>query len=590
MRAEVSPHPPAGAVMARDEHHHEVLQRTLERLDVGRTRTPPRALALTLVCLGAALAATLTWPESSRRLSGFVWVLGVIPVFLLAHYRGWRGAAAVSGLAMALMVGAVLYRTVIADQPVDWWLFGIGTGLVVPATLGAGVLSESLHREKLLALVLAYRDPLTGLANRRLLREHAVRMMAEADREGARLGMISLDVARLKMVNENLGYEAGDEALQLVADRMDDSMRASDVVARVGGDEFAAVLLDEDGPEGIVAAVRRLEKRFSLPFHVGGRTVHLEPRFGVAWYPDHGEGFDELLTRAEEARPGGEASDRVGMHAVEEADWSDSPDRLALAQDLREALDRDGLLDWYQLVYRCDDGRPVGAEALVRWEHPEMGRLSAGEFVPFAERIGLVGRLDRWVARRALERAAAWCGDGGLSWVAINVAPATLEQGDFAGDLAAAARELGVDPSRLVIEITERAAMKDLDRTAETLRRLKERGFRVAVDDFGVGHSSLAYLERFRADLLKVDMLFLHSREESPQRESLLRGIIALGKGIDLEVVAEGVEEADQMDWLRREDQCDFAQGYHLCRPGPVDEIEPLARSGRPFDAPAEGG
>lgn len=567
-----------------------MLEQTLARLDVGRERTPARALVLTLVCLGAAVAATVLWPESSRRLSGFVWVLAVIPVFLLAHYRGWRGAAAVSGLTMALMVATVLYRTVVAGRPVDWWLFGLATALVVPATLGAGLLAESMHREKLMALVLAFRDPLTGLANRRLLREHAGRMMAEVDRSAGRFGLISLDIVRLKMVNENLGFEAGDEALQAVGDRMEDSLRASDVVARVGGDEFAAALLEEDGPTGFLAAARRLEKRFSLPFHVGGRTVHLEPRFGIAWYPDHGGGFDDLLARAEEVRPGGDVSDRIGVPSPEDAEEEESPDRLALAQDLRDALEHSGLEDWYQLIYRCADGGPVGAEALVRWPHPDLGLLSAGEFVPFAERNGMVPGVDRWIARRALERVPDWCGEHGLEWVAINVAPATLERGDFVADLAAAAGEAGVDPSRLVIEVTERAAMQDLDRTASTLGRLKDHGFRVAIDDFGVGHSSLAYLERFRADLLKVDMLFLHSREETPERDSLLRGILALGKGIGLEMVAEGVEEAEQMDWLRREGECDYAQGYHLCRPAPVDEIERRVRADRGLEAPETTG
>ncbi len=567
--------------MARDERQKRDLEETLDRLDVGREQTPPRALLLTLVCLGAAVAATVVWPEGSRRLSGFVWVLGVIPGFLLAHYRGWRGAAAVSGVAMALMVGVVLYRTVIGGRPVDWWLFGLATALVVPATLGAGLLSESMHREKLLALVLAYRDPLTGLANRRLLREHAGRMMAEVDRQGGRLGIVSLDVARLRMVNENLGFDAGDEALRIVADRLSSTLRGSDVVARVGGDEFAALLMDADGPEGILAAVRRLEKRFSLPFRLADRTVNLEPRLGVGWYPDHGEGFDELLSSAEEARPDAAAADQIGVCEVDET-WAESPDELALAQDLREALDRGQLDDWYQLVYRCSDGRPVGAEALVRWQHPDLGLLSAGEFVPFAERIGLIRKLDRWVARRAMERVAPWCDGPGLEWVAINLAPATLEEAEFVEDLSEAASDAGIDPARLVIEVTERAAMKDLDRTAETLRRLKEAGFRVAIDDFGVGQSSLAYLERFQADLLKVDMLFLHRRTDAPERDRLLRGIIALGKGIDLEVVAEGVEEAEQMDWLRREGECDYAQGYHLCRPGPVDEIGRTLRKARP--------
>lgn len=566
--------------MSPDDHQRRALEETLDRLNIGRERTPARALGLTLACLATAVAATLVWPETARRLSGFVWVLGVIPVFLLAHYRGWRGAAAASALVMALMVGTVLYRTVIGGRPVDWWLFATGTALVVPATLGAGALSESMHREKLLALVLAYRDPLTGLANRRLLREHAGRMMAEVDRGGGRLGVISLDVARLQLVNENLGFEAGDEALRAVAERMEGSLRGSDVVARVGGDEFVALLADEIGPEGIVEAARRLEKRFSLPFRLADRTLHLEPRFGVAWYPDHGEGFDALLASAEEARPGAEAADRIGISSDEPA-WSDAPDRLALAQDLREALEQGQLRDWHQLVYRCSDRSPVGAEALVRWEHPELGMLSAGQFVPFAERIGLVRKLDRWIARRAMERADRWCGRDGLDWVAINVAPATLDQPEFVDDLSAAAREVGVDPGRVVVEITERAAMEDLDRTAGTLRRLGERGFRVAIDDFGVGQSSLAYLERFRADLLKVDMLFLHSRKDAPERDRLLRGIIALGKGIGMEVVAEGVEEREQMEWLRNEGGCDFAQGYHLCRPEPAEEIDRRLRRDR---------
>jgi diguanylate cyclase (GGDEF)-like protein/PAS domain S-box-containing protein len=422
---------------------------------------------------------------------------------------------------------------------------------------------------------MAHRDSLTGLANRRRLREEAEQAIARADREGQRVGLIFLDLARFKRVNDTLGHAAGDEVLVMAAKRLESSMREADLAARVGGDEFAALVPGVEAEEDLRRVAERFDIRFSDPFRVEDATVHLDLRMGLALYPDHGSNFSELLSCADYAMY---EADLTGGDpiAVYESVMGPGPEGgLAREEALRTALERDELTLHYQPIYGAEDEALRGAEALVRWRHPEAGLLSAAEFVPLAERSGLIRRLDEWVLRAAVRQIAAWeeAGDG-PEWLSVNLSASSLASAELADFVGRLLDEADVPGERLAVEITERVALRDPEEVSDTLDRLRAQGVRVAVDDFGTGHAVLAYLRQFVANILKLDMVFVQQMEEQPRDEELVAGITALGRQLDMEVVAEGVESGVQRDRLRAVG-VDLVQGYWLGRPVPPDELPP---------------
>lgn len=537
-----------------------------------RPTPPPRVLVLSLLCLGASLAATSLWPEASQRLAGFVWSLALIPVFLFSYYRGWRGAATAAVGVVAAMVVAVVIRQVVLGRGAEPWIYAVAAAVVAPTALGAGAVTEVLHRKRELSVALAYRDPLTGLANRRLLREHLERMQARADREGGGVGLLTLDLARFRDVNERYGEGTGDRVLRAAGDRLRHRVRDADIVARTGGDEFAVGLTDLETADELAAAAHRLEAIFTDPIHAGDSSVHLKPRIGGARYPTDAIDPDQLLAAAEHARPGSRTPRTIAFSAAE---GNGGGERLALAEDLRAADPEREIEPWFQLIYDCGGLQPRAAEALIRWRHPQHGLLSAGKFIDVAEQTGLIRRIDREVFRAAGRLSRDWCSARGLEWIAVNLSPVTLmESADLAGTVSDALDDTGADPADLVIEVPERLVLRDLDVAADALEDLRDLGLGVAVDDFGAGHSSLAYLERFPVDLLKVDMRYLHSLDTSTVGDSLLRGILDLGRGVDALTVAEGVETRDQLNWLEETGRCNFAQGFLLHDPAPPEEAQ----------------
>lgn len=438
-----------------------------------------------------------------------------------------------------------------------------------------GTLVDITDRKKLEGRLerMAHRDSLTGLANRRRLREEAEKAIARADREGQRVGLIFLDLARFKRVNDTLGHAAGDEVLVMAAKRLESSMREADLAARVGGDEFAALVPGVESEEDLRRVAERFDVRFADPFRVEDATVHLDLRMGLALYPDHGSNFSELLSCADYAMY---EADLTGGDpiAVYESVMGPGPEGgLAREEALRTALERDELTLHYQPIYGAGDETLRGAEALVRWRHPEAGLLSAAEFVPLAERSGLIRRLDEWVLRAAVRQIAEWEEAGaGPEWLSVNLSASSLASAELADFVGGLLDDAGVPGERLAVEITERVALRDPEEVSETLDRLRAQGVRVAVDDFGTGHAVLAYLRQFVANILKLDMVFVQQMEEQPRDEELVAGITALGRQLDMEVVAEGVESGAQRDRLRAVG-VDLVQGYWLGRPVPPDDL-----------------
>lgn len=419
---------------------------------------------------------------------------------------------------------------------------------------------------------MAYHDPLTGLPNRRLLSEHAAKALALADRRDGRVGLVYLDLAHFKRINDTLGHEAGDAVLRETGERLRSVLRESDTRARVGGDEFSVLLPTVEEIEGVRDAARRIRERLDAPFRVAGQSFHVSARIGIALYPDHAEDFAGLLSAADRAMYQAKRAtdEHVAVSARPEESVVESGD-LVSEEALRVAHERGELRAHYQPVHRVPDRRPVAAEALARWEHPERGLLSASEFVHQAERSGVVHEVDRAILEDAIARLAEGRSPA-LERVAVNLAGSTLDAPELAAYLEDRLSEAGVEPGRLVLEITERVGLRLSDRATATLSELHALGVRFAVDDFGTGHASLVDLHRFPAEFLKLDLASLRRSVGVGERDRIVSGVLGLGERMGMTVVAEGVERREELAWLA-DNGCELVQGSLLGPAVPPEEL-----------------
>ena len=413
----------------------------------------------------------------------------------------------------------------------------------------------------------ALHDALTDLPNRTLLQRRAERGL-----RGGELGAILLiDLDRFKEVNDTLGHNHGDELLIEVAGRLRAALRRGDTLARLGGDEFAVLLPDLPHRAAAAELAGRLRDALRRPFALRGVAVELEASVGVALYPEHGTDFGTLVQRADVAMYDAKRGHSgVETYAAERDPYS--ADRLGLLAELRRAIEEDELVLHYQPKIALGSGAVTGVEALVRWQHPTRGLLSPAEFVPLAERTGAIADLTRWVLDTALAQCRAWRDEGFDVPVAVNLAAANIV--DIA--LPAAVGELlakhGVPGSRLECEISEHTVMADPVRATEVLARLRALGVRLSLDDFGTGHSSLAYLKRLPLDEVKIDRSFVSGMAGDENDAVIVRSTIDLARNLGLAVVAEGVEDAETLRGLA-ELRCDTAQGFHVSRPLPAERV-----------------
>ncbi|MDX1745848.1 MAG: diguanylate cyclase, partial [Halobacteriales archaeon] len=330
---------------------------------------------------------------------------------------------------------------------------------------------------------MAYHDSLTRLANRRLLRKMARKAIAHADRLGTRVAILYLDLVRFKRINDVLGHTVGDRVLTQVADRFRERVRATDTLARLGGDEFALLLVGPGGPEDARTAARNLQACLDAPFLVGGETFHLDARIGIALYPDHAEDCDDLLAHADRGMHRAKSSPSgIGVYRAVQNDARQTS--RALEEELRQALEKNELVLFYQPVFDLSDASVVGAEALVRWRHPRRGLLTAEEFIPLAEHVGLVPQIDRWVLRSAIRQVASW-GPRAPEWTGVNVSPETLNYPNLLDSIEKTLRDENVAPERMAIEVAERVAIRKPERAAKVLGRLHRSGAKIVIDEFG---------------------------------------------------------------------------------------------------------
>ena len=431
---------------------------------------------------------------------------------------------------------------------------------------------------------LATRDVLTGLPNRMLMGDRVGQAILAAARSRTQLALLCIDLDRFKLVNDSLGHPAGDALLRAVAERLGNTLRREDTLARLGGDEFVLLWNGLKSTEDAAALAQRVHSILARPFTVEGRSLSVGATVGIAIYPGDGRDFADLLRNADAAMYDAKESGRGTFRFFSPALHERSATRLRLENELRSALTRSELiLNWHPVLKgRAVRGRGevVGAEALVRWRHPERGLLMPEEFVPLAEECGLIRSVGEWTLDRALSQIGAWQRTlPGTPWFAINVSAAELAQGDaYYERLRGALRDNGVEGSRLELEITERVMMSHLAGNFETLRRIGGLGVRFAVDDFGTGYSSLAYLRLLPVDKLKIDKSFLRAIDSQPADEAIVRAIAALAKTLGIGIAGEGIESEAQLERLLALG-CEEWQGHFFSAPLGATEFEALLHS-----------
>jgi diguanylate cyclase (GGDEF)-like protein len=432
---------------------------------------------------------------------------------------------------------------------------------------------------------LAREDALTGLANRTSFLELAGDAL---DRRPALAAVLLLDLDRFKDLNDSLGHQAGDLLLREIGPRLRRALPENAVLARLGGDEFAALLAPLESAEAAEAVARRILAALAEPVQVEGIAVVAEASVGIAVYPRDGEDAAALLQHADVAMYAAKES-RAGVAAYRPETDRSSHERLLVLAELREAIANDELVLHYQPKVALSDGRTVGVEALVRWEHPRRGLLGPDHFVGLAEHTGLIGPLTAWVLTRAMRDARHWWDAGAHVGVAVNLSVANLVDPELPGLVARLLGETRLPPSAIELEITESVLMTEPARALRTLSLLRSMGVSIAVDDYGTGHSSLAYLHQMPLDTLKIDRSFVASLGE--EGDVIVRSTVDLAHNLGLRVVAEGIEDPETAATLR-ELGCDLGQGFHYARPVPLaavmDHLAPLGWLATVKTGPAE--
>ncbi|MET9776379.1 bifunctional diguanylate cyclase/phosphodiesterase [Streptomyces sp. NPDC006367] len=420
------------------------------------------------------------------------------------------------------------------------------------------------------------RDPLTGLPNRQWLLERTWAALDDAERIGARAALMLIDLDRFRSVNDTLGHLAGDRLLLQTADRLRLALPRGAEAARLGGDEFAVLLPVADSTTSATRLARGLVTELGSPLDLDGLTLVLEASAGVAVFPDHALDAEGLLRRADVAMYQAKR-DRTGVEVYESKRDSNTPDRLGLLGDLRRALDAHEVQLHYQPKVRFD-GQVAGLEALVRWVHPERGRVPPDEFIAIAESSGLMPRLTEYVLETALGQVARWRSQGLFVPVAVNVSPRDVHTPGFAGSVAARLARHGVPAGALQLEITEHVLLEDPQRAADTLAALTAHGVKMSLDDFGTGYSSLVHLRRLPVSELKIDRSFVGRLAVDTEDAEIVRCTVDLAHSLGLLVVAEGVE--DDETWERLRDLgCDAVQGWLVAAAMPPEETTAWLRA-----------
>jgi diguanylate cyclase (GGDEF)-like protein/PAS domain S-box-containing protein len=429
---------------------------------------------------------------------------------------------------------------------------------------------------------LAYYDALTGLPNRTLLEDRITKALAGAHRRKERVALLFLDLDRFKFINDSLGHSAGDVLLQEVSRRLKSWMRDQDTVARMGGDEFVLMLSGVQSASDAAVAAQRVVDLMSAEFNIHGQSLNVTCSIGISLFPDHGTDGENLIKNADAAMYSAKQNGPNNVQFFTDHLNAQMVERLTLEHGLRLALEREELFLVYQPQVEIASSNVIGVEALLRWNHPELGLVPPDKFIRIAENSGLIVRLGEWVIRTACVQARRWQDEGVPAMrMAINVSAVQFRQDGFCDLLKEVLRETGLPPRYLELELTESLLLTNADVVFSVLEELNEMGLNLAIDDFGTGYSSLSYLKQFRVSKLKIDRSFIRDIPADSGDAAITAAIISMAKILNLKVIAEGVENADQMSFLR-DHACDEIQGYYFSKPKTAEELIEWLSSGAP--------
>ena len=423
---------------------------------------------------------------------------------------------------------------------------------------------------------MAHFDALTGLPNRILLKDRLEQAIAVSRRSGRKAGVLFLDLDNFKNINDSFSHRFGDFLLHAVSERLKDVLRESDTIARIGGDEFIVLLSGIEGSNDAARVARKITESMREPFAVEDRVLNITASIGISLYPDDGDGSDTLIKNADTAMYRAKEVGRNNYQFFTQEMNDRVFERLSMENNLRRAIEREEFVLHYQPQVDIKTGKIIGTEALIRWQHPDMGLVPPGRFIHIAEDSGLIVPIGEWVLRTACRQNREWQIAGLQAIpVAVNLSAIQFRQPDFLEAVKRAVMDTEIDPRYVELELTERAVMQDVEAAVATMQEMKGMGFLLTIDDFGTGYSSLNYLKRFPIDKLKIDQSFVRDITTDPDDASITLAIISMAHSLGLRVIAEGVETAEQLAFLR-EHGCDEIQGYYFSKPVPADEFAGL--------------
>jgi diguanylate cyclase (GGDEF)-like protein len=520
--------------------------------------------------------------------------------FSFAAYALWRARANRQGVGFTVLGAAFAVYAIEQLQYVGITAFTLA-GRVLPyssyltyvdfllqSVIGIGMISCLLEDEREAAELagvqiehLAYHDAMTGLPNRPLFIDRLIVGLAQASRGGQKLAVFFLDLDRFKDINDSLGHSVGDALLKSVADRVRRCVREGDTVARFGGDEFTLMIPRIEAVEDAAKIAQKIIETLKIPFLINERELFVTTSIGISIYPSDGLDPETLVRNADTAMYRAKDQGRDNYQLYAPAMNARALERLALENMLRKALHNDELVLHYQPVIDPTAQALVSVEALLRWRHPQLGLLSPAHFISVAEISGLIVPIGEWVLKTACKQLRAWQKKTHPDLLmSVNLSARQFQAPDLLAQVRVAIENSGIAPGTLQLEITESNAMQNADNTIYTLRELKELGVKIAMDDFGTGYSSLNYLKRFPIDTLKLDQSFVRDICSDASDAAIVSAVITLSHSLNLTVVAEGVETAEQLAFLVQE-RCDLIQGFYFSHPRSVEDMEPFLREGR---------
>lgn len=440
-------------------------------------------------------------------------------------------------------------------------------------SVGTDITERKCIEEKL--HYMAYHDKLTGLPNRYMLNDYLQKSLARCKRSEQKLAVLFLDLDRFKFINDIKGHNAGDDMLKQVTDRLVGAVREDDIVSRLGGDEFIIVLEDIEQSQ-VKETAKRILETFTYPFLIQNEEFFISTSIGISMFPDDGANSETLIKNADIAMYLAKKRGKNNYQFFIQEPEAILERRIKLEKGLRRAIENNEFILYYQPQYELTTGKIKGLEALLRWNHPELGFVPPSEFIPIAEEVGMIVNIGKWVIETACQQNKKWREEGTILRVAVNVSPLQFEGCSFHRMLKQILDEIELPPEFLEIEITE-GIMQNLDVSSDVINELKRIGVKISLDDFGTGYSSLNVLNRLPIDYLKIDKSFVNEISSNSSTASLVKTIISIGENFKFDLIAEGIETEEQAEFLKQNGCC-LGQGYLYSPPLPAEKAEALIR------------